>query len=358
MRRRIFLFLTIFTALFIVGCEDGIIITQKLYISAWMMQSQGLNSFQTNAALFNEINPVWHNVLSGSKTVSNVFDGKEQEKLIVTMLAREKGIKLVPTIQNTYPGGNEAVRKIISSPDLRARHIREIVNLVINSASNYDGIDIDYEELADSDTIAFSAFIRELGMELSKFDKLLSVCVYPKSNNSKKYGQSWPELINYVDSLKVMSYNYHWSTSKPGPICPVPWLRATLEYAKTLPDAKDKIIIGLPLYGYDWVVNSNEKAQAVFSDDARKLMLRYKISQNKLGWDNGEPFFNYFHPGSGKNHIVYFQDRMALWERINLISHYRDGVKGVTFWQLGGEDPELWAELGLESPDTAVNPAD
>jgi spore germination protein len=323
--------------LLIAGCSQTGNLKPPLYVAGWLYLDEGLNTFYNNIKAFNEINPVWYNILAGGRITENANIAAKPN---LVQMARLSGVKVIPTIQNTYEGGGEAVRKIIADPRLRARHIQELVALMVRHINEYDGIDIDYEELSERDAPAFSAFIRELSIALAEFGKLVSVCVYYKAHDSKRYGQYWPELIQYVDTLKVMAYNYHYSSSGAGPICPVKWLQGCLEYAKLLPEAKDKLVIGLPLYGYDWIKNSAGKARAVTYKDIQRMMRRYAISPTKIGWDNGESYFTYWQ--SGKSHIVYFQDSVAIWERYNLVAQYRDVVKGVTFWQLGGEDPEIW----------------
>jgi spore germination protein len=336
-KRRIGLLGMLLIGLMVAGCSRTSNLKPPIYVAGWLYIDEGLNTFYNNIGVFNEINPVWYNILHGGAITENT---NIVAKSSLVQMAKLNGVKVIPTIQNTYAGGGEAVRKIIADPVLRAHHIQDIVNLMVCNINDYDGIDIDYEELSESDASAFSAFIRELSMRLAGFDKLVSVCVYYKANNSRKYGQYWPELIEYVDTLKVMAYNYHYSSSGAGPICPAKWLQDCLEYARLLPGAKDKIVIGLPLYGYDWIKNCTGKARAVTYKDIQRLMRRYAISPAKIGWDNGESYFTYRE--SGKSHIVYFQDSVAIWERYNLVVRYRDAVKGVTFWQLGGEDPEIW----------------
>lgn len=340
MKRKVFLGLLLLLGLLVSGCSEfsgsgG----AKLYVSGWLYLNEGVKTFTQHINVFSEINPVWYNILSGGRISRNA---NISQKPTIMALARANNVKVLPTIQNTYAGGAEVVRRVLEDPLKRKAHILDLVNLVTSPDNDFDGIDIDYEEMSQADTKLFSLFISELGTEMARYNKLLSVCVYYKSDNSSRYGQYWPDLVPFVDTLKVMAYNCHYSSSKPGPICPVKWLQETIEYAKQLPDAKDKIVIGLPLYGFDWVRNSGERARAVTFKEIQRIMRRYKISQNKIGWDNGESFINYWE--SGRSHVVYFQDSVALWERLNLVARYKGVVRGVTFWQLGGEDPEVWEE--------------
>ncbi|HBF39314.1 MAG TPA: hypothetical protein DDW50_18590, partial [Firmicutes bacterium] len=190
-------------------------------------------------------------------------------------------------------------------------------------------------------------FVTELGSAIHQHQKILSVTVYAKTSENSNWtgpgAQDWSVLVNQADSLKIMAYDYHWVTSNPGPISPLDWLQDILAYARTIPGAKGKIIVGLPFYGIDWGTVGKE----VMYQDAIGILSRYTYagySRDSVGGvTNAEIHFTY--NDSGISHSVYFQDRTALRERLKVISQYRDIVKGVTFWHLGGEDPGNWNEL-------------
>ena len=79
-----------------------------------------------------------------------------------------------------------------------------------------------------------------------------------------------------------MGYDYHWATSPPGPVAPVGWIRAVLRYAKTQIPAS-KIILGIPLYGYDW---SGGHGTAVTWLQALRLSRQYHAPPR---YDAGQP---------------------------------------------------------------------
>jgi spore germination protein len=101
--------------------------------------------------------------------------------------------------------------------------------------------------------------------------------------------------------------------------------------------------MGLPFYEIDW----GSQGREVMYQDAIGILSQYPYANyNRDPMDpskNTELHFTY--NKSGTNHTVYFQDRVALWERLKLINQYHDIVKGVSFWHLGGEYPSNWDEL-------------
>ena len=165
--------------------------SSKLYVSAWFAPfdlTRGLQSFTEHANDLNEINPVWYNLNpSYFRPGAEPFNTNLFHKGPIETLARTNGVKLVPTIQNwgTTNFDPKVISKIINNPVDRSKHVREILELVIEN--EYDGIDIDYENLPVTDTEGFSAFISELGTALHDHGKLLSVALHPKTTTEAKW---------------------------------------------------------------------------------------------------------------------------------------------------------------------------
>jgi spore germination protein YaaH len=306
--------------------------------------------------MFDEINPVWYNLnlnyfTAGQSPILNY--GGDQSALLST--ARSNGIKVLPTIQNfgISDFNPVVIHQIIDNPTSRAKHVSEIVALVLNRG--FDGIDIDYENLYATHKASYSAFISELGQALARRGKLLSVTVYAKTTGNESWNgpgaQDWLELVKYADTLKVMVYDYHWASFHAGPICPVDWLRDVLAYARRVPGIAGKMVIGLPLYGIDWPTGSG--GREVMYGDAMNMVnqgITSPISRSNVDhssdpycgsyFENVEPHFTY--TKNNVIHTVYFQDAFAQQQRIAIINQHRDIVKGITFWRLGGEDPAGW----------------
>jgi spore germination protein YaaH len=334
----------------------------SLYISGWLAtydSVRGFHSFSDNIQLFNEINPVWYNLnpnyfISGQPPILDY----STDKSALLLLAGNNGVKVLPTIQNFGVSNFDptVIRQIINNPILRNRHVSELVNLVLSGF--FDGIDIDYENLSAGDQTAYSIFIDELGQALRQHRKLLSVTVYAKTSGSNTWdgpgAQDWSSLVKFADTLKVMAYDYHWAGFHAGPIAPVDWLTGILTYAGTVPGVAGKLLVGLPSYGIDWPAGGNgtEKMYA----DAMNIVnqgITNSLSRSNVDhlsnpicgtyFNNVELHFTYIK--NSINHTLYFQDAVALKERLAIINRYRSIVKGVTFWRLGGEDPVSWAEI-------------
>src|SRR5215210_4028433 len=105
----------------------------------------------------------------------------------------------------------------------------------------------------------FTAFVQLLASKLHASNKLLSVTVHPKTSASATWdgpgAQDYTAIGAVADSVKVMAYDYHWSTSDAGAIAPLSWLDQVAIYAEST-IAPQKVIMGLPWYGYDWLGTS------------------------------------------------------------------------------------------------------
>jgi GH18 family chitinase len=150
-----------------------------------------------------------------------------------------------------------------------------------------------------------------------------------------------------------MTYEYHWSTSGPGPISPIDWVGDVLSFARTV-ISPAKIMQGVPFYGYDWM---GQSGNPVVWEEAVSLAAQYGVTTN---WDanSASPWFTY--GVKRTQHTVWFENAASVDAKLELTGAYDIG--GVTLWRLGGEDPDVWPALrsrfggGALPPDT-VPPA-
>ena len=68
-------------------------------------------------------------------------------------------------------------------------------------------------------------------------------------------------LAKYVDLICLMTYDQHTRWTMPGPVAGWDWTVENLNYAlKTVP--KEKLSLGIPLYGYHWYTGAPTKDPA------------------------------------------------------------------------------------------------
>ena len=260
---------------------------------------------------------------------------------------RAARMPLLPTLANVI-GGRWAYQPVITSilhdPAVRARHIAAIVALV--QREDYAGIDIDYEDLQASDRTAFTTFITQLAGALHVAGKMLSVDLFAKSSNrgydQRNLAQDYQAIGRVADQVRLMGYDYHWADSGPGPVAPIGWIRAVLSYAKTQIPA-GKIILGVPLYGYDW---SGGHGTPVSWLQAFHLSGRYGV-QPHFDAASQSPWFAYT-DAAGRRHVVWFENGPSTQAKFQAAEDA--GIGGVYVWIYGLEDTSIWAAVRQALP--------
>jgi spore germination protein len=151
---------------------------------------------------------------------------------------RAHGILVLQTVANIINGvcgmGRLSARSS-PNPQLRTVNITNLVNLAITGG--YDGIDLDYENLRATDRTAFTTFVREVASALHAQGKLLTVNVYAKTSEPGTWdgprAQDWQAIGQVADQVRIMTYEYSWSTSSAGPISPVNWVNDVIAFARS-----------------------------------------------------------------------------------------------------------------------------
>ena len=207
-------------------------------------------------------------------------------------------------------------------------------NLVDNVYSNlrehgFAGVNIDFEGLARTDRDQMVLLMRELQAKLRPDGLLLTQSV-PAHDGA----YDLPRLAAVADYLVVMAYDQHSQFGTPGPVASRSWFRRQIEMLRGLP--REKLIVGLGNYGYDWAVGSREATVVTFADVMAAARSRHSV----MAWDEptGNPVLRY--QIGLDQHEVWFLDAVTTLNQARFAASA--GVRGVGVWRLGAEDPGVW----------------
>jgi spore germination protein len=212
----------------------------------------------------------------------------------------------------------------------------------------------------------YSEFVMQVNSEMQKaFDDPYLVISTFADSTIKSRITDVKVLSENSNALFIMSYDFHSATSNnSGPVSPVDGTYSTTslnlnrmlaEYTKYVP--RDKLFLGVPFYGYDWVVETHEPraariegndqigySRAITYEEIKNLMLKKKLTEN---WDDisKTPFLNYTDSDTGSLRQIYFENPKSIKEKINLVKN--NGLLGIGIWALGfdGGYADLWQEL-------------
>jgi spore germination protein len=306
----------------------------------------GATAVLSNRHLFSEVSPWMYGLDSSGRIVTQYGPGQSAAADAKLARLRAAGIPLVPSLANVVQG-NWAYRPVavmLHNPTLRAQHVAAIVALV--QQQHYAGIDIDYEDLHASDRNAFTAFVTQLAAALHAKGKVLSVDVFAKTTDrgydQRNAAQDYAAIGQAADQVRLMGYDYHWASSSPGPVAPIGWIRDVLRYAKTQIPA-NKIILGIPLYGYDWAGGHGTPVSWL---QAFRLAIKYHVPV-QFDATSQEPWFGYTDQ-SGNSHVVWFENAPS--SKAKLDAALGAGIGGVYLWMYGYEDSSIWAALRQTLP--------
>ena len=251
--------------------------------------------------------------------------------------AKDNGYKVWAMFSNNSM--KETTSQILNNYKLRTTMIEKIVELAVKY--QLDGINVDFEYMNMSDKDVYSRFIIELAPRLREYGIVTSVDVTAPDG-----GENWSlcydrdVLADAADYLVFMAYDqYGVSSTTPGTTAGCNWVEANIKkFLNQEAVAKEKIILGMPLYTRLWktdttgkstssVVNMN-KTNSTIPGIATKQWDEM-TKQNYAEWER-----------NGYKYQIWIEDEKSIEEKLNLINAYE--LAGGAFWEKDRELDNIW----------------
>lgn len=235
----------------------------------------------------------------------------KQDFAIDTLIkkAHNKNVKVLASIAG---GGPHPYYAILLKDDKRKGFVNNLVSLV--QSYNLDGIDVDLE--GNDIDINYERFVIELAASLKPRRKLLTAAI------ATAYKDQLPDkALKQFDYVSVMSYDRTgpWRPGNPGHHSPYTMAVEDLDYwHKTRLVPKDKLVLGLPFYGYGFGALDSP----VVSMDYKQIVSIYP---------NREARDTLILPGN----VVMYYNNMATIKKKTELAMKKAG--GVMIWQLLGD---------------------
>jgi spore germination protein len=236
----------------------------------------------------------------------------------------------------------ELGQTILSNESLQDKVLNEAIQLM--EQKGYLGLNIDFEHLRREDRIPYNEFLRKALRKVREKGYSLSTALAPKVSGEQAgawyEAHDYPAHGNIVDFVILMTYEWGWSGGPPMAVAPLDQVRRVVEYAASVMP-NNKIMMGMPLYGYDWTlpyVAGGKFAKVVSPVKAVSLARQYNAAI-QYDWQAQSPYFNYWDE-QGKQHEVWFEDARSIQAKFNFVKEL--GLRGVSYWKLGVDFPQNW----------------
>ncbi|WP_123053981.1 glycoside hydrolase family 18 protein [Clostridium sp. JN-1] len=266
-----------------------------------------------------------------------------------TIIEEAQKNRVSPMLSVTNISGSnfdtQLISTILNSQSLQQNLINNIIDML--KRKSYHGVIVDFERIPPSDRQKYNNFLRKLVASLHPLGYIVATALAPKTYDALE--GAWHGAHDYkahgeiVDFVIIMTYEWGWSGGPPMAVAPINEVRKVINYAVSVIPPK-KIMMGVPLYGYDWTLPytpGGEFAESIGNQEAINRAGRYG-AVIKYDQKSQSPHYNYF-SSSRREHEVWFEDARSVRAKYLLVNEY--GLRGVSYWVLAQPFPQNWQVL-------------
>jgi spore germination protein YaaH len=254
--------------------------------------------------------------------------------------ARERGVR-TELVYTSF--GERKNARFFTEPDARERTIPELVALA--RELGVDGINVDVELLEIEHFPAYGDFVGRLRAALRDAIPDAEVSVATTANK-RGAAMALAATLGGADRIFLMGYDYRVAGSEPGASAPLGRrdgsekdLRWSLDLYRNAGVPPERTILGLPLYGLVWPVESPEiGAAATGPGDVwvpRRNLETLALPEASPAYDEVEDVEVLTVPNGDAWQTVYYDSPASLTPKLALAD--RRGLAGAGFWAVGYE---------------------
>ena len=317
-------------------------------------EPNSVRSFLAHANKIDTLVPAWY-IVDSTGLVSGgpnplVLDTARQDHVPVMPIVVDAGF-----VQDDF-------HKLLGNPAAYRQMFTQLLQACKDFG--YVGFQFDFENVNWADRDALSAMVAEASSLFHERGLKLTIATVPnapgaagETGYSAWIYENWrgaydlAALAKSVDLICLMTYDQHTRLTPPGPVAGWSWTVSNLDYAlKFVP--REKLSLGIPLYGYHWFAAAplpltakpsdkpNPSAAYISTADAVDLARAYG---GHIEWDpTDRSAWVYFYRDDEREWIFY-TDARTFRERYDLAK--QRGLEGFCSWVLGTEDAGIWDVL-------------
>ncbi|MGC2636380.1 MAG: glycosyl hydrolase family 18 protein [Acidobacteriaceae bacterium] len=316
-----------------------------------------IRDFFAHASQIDLLVPTWYQV-----DANGLVTGEPEPAVLATALSDKVPVMPIVGIFNKK-GFHLLANNEKAQAAMNAALVREC------KLHGYSGFQFDIENVDYLDRDGLSALVKTTADALHAAGLQLSIATVPNAPGYPGSGEfarwiytDWrgaydlAALGKSVDLLCLMTYDQNTRWTEPGPVAGWQWTLDNMKYALQFVP-KEKLSLGIPLYGYHWftgapivtpaagpdqnpVEKPNPTADYISDEDAMQLAHDWG---GKLAWDADDHTAYFYFYRDQEREWVYYTDLHTFQDRYELAEE--NGVQGFCSWVLGTEDPAIWNYL-------------
>ncbi len=330
-------------------------------------------SVAAHGSWLREVSPFWFHATGATTIVADENVPVDAAAQFVAT-AREQGAAIVPSLLDGLEPGQMAA--LLADPTQRSAHVDAIVAFV--EQGGYAGVDLDYESFAFKDGRStwsttrpnWVAFLTELSAALHADGKTLTVSVPPIRDDGGETDRGYwvydyAAMGDVVDHIRIMAYDFS-TGSGPGPMAPLAYVREVIDAAKRAVGDDAKLVLGVPLGGYNWPTSTEGTCPAGTDTGITSVnqstiddLLTRRAATPERDPTTGEATFTYtatFTDGTDsctQTREAHYVDAEGAAARVDLARTSRLG--GAALWAIGYDSPSTWTAIGaLARPENGT----
>ncbi|CAN5281823.1 hypothetical protein BH10PAT1_BH10PAT1_6590 [soil metagenome] len=265
--------------------------------------------------------------------------------------AKAKNIKLSLTV---FSGDQESINRLLDDPIPHAGNMMNDLVPIMNQYGFTD-LNLDIESIQNAtpeSQLKFASFVKEVRSQITtrNLNYTLSIDIAPV-DFIRDTDLIKPILIeSLVDKIILMAYDFHSPSSYvTGPVAPLYGASTVAEFDTNVGVEKalqvtsaDKILLGLPFYGYSWETLGNFERAAIVPSSA--LIMGNSDVEDLLNtcascsaqFDNlAKEKYIIYKNESGTFQQIFYPDADSVKAKTNFVNE--NGLGGIAIWALGYE---------------------
>ena len=257
-------------------------------------------------------------------------------------------VLVLTSIDESGTFSTQRASQLFQNQNLQDQVLDSLLGVMLEKG--YLGLDADFEYIEEKDREAFFRFLGNARDRLHQYGLFLHVDLAPKTSAQQPgllYAAHDYGVIGAIaDSVLLMTYEWGYAYGPPMAVAPLPQVEAVLRYGITEIPAW-KIQMGIPNYGYDWILPYEQGRRATTVGNQEAVLLA-ALAGAEIQFDPVAQAPNFQYTRAGEQHQVWFEDARSIQAKLRLA---RDlGLAGGAYWNLLRPFAQNWALLSQDPP--------